>query len=87
MIRTTIRISGMMCGMCEAHIAETIRKAYPNAKKLSVSRSKGTACFITAVAPDKKELREMITATGYTFISADTEEYVQKGFFDRILNR
>ena len=27
MIKTTMKIDGMMCGMCEAHICDAIRKA------------------------------------------------------------
>ena len=27
MIKTTLKIEGMMCSMCEAHICDTIRKA------------------------------------------------------------
>ena len=34
MIMTTLKIEGMMCSMCEAHICEAIRKAVPEAKKV-----------------------------------------------------
>ena len=47
MIKTTLKIDGMMCGMCEAHVAEAIRRAVPAAKKVSASRSKGEATFLT----------------------------------------
>ena len=43
MVRTVLKIDGMMCGMCEAHICDTIRKAVPSAKKVSASRSKKEA--------------------------------------------
>ena len=33
----------MVCGMCEAHICDAIRKAVPSAKKVSASRSKKEA--------------------------------------------
>ena len=29
MYKTTLKIDGMMCGMCESHINDTIRKAVP----------------------------------------------------------
>ena len=35
MIKTTLKIDGMMCGMCEAHIKDTIRKAVPDADKVT----------------------------------------------------
>ena len=28
MIQTTVKISGMACSMCEAHINDTIRRAF-----------------------------------------------------------
>ena len=28
MIETVIKINGMMCGMCESHINDTIRKSF-----------------------------------------------------------
>lgn len=30
MYQTTLKIDGMMCGMCESHINDTIRKAAPS---------------------------------------------------------
>ena len=35
MEKVTVRIEGMMCGMCEAHISDVIRRIYPKAKKLA----------------------------------------------------
>ena len=29
MIKTTVKIDGMACSMCEAHINDAIRKAFP----------------------------------------------------------
>lgn len=36
MIQTTVRISGMACSMCEAHINDTIRRAF-SVEKVSSS--------------------------------------------------
>ena len=47
MIKNTVKIEGMMCGMCEAHIADTIRKTFPKAKKVSASHTAGRAVFLT----------------------------------------
>ena len=41
MIKTTLKIDGMMCGMCEAHVCDAIRRAIPAAKKVSAARRKG----------------------------------------------
>ena len=83
MFKTTLKIDGMMCGMCEAHIADVIRKKVSDAKKVSVSHSKGIATFLSETAPSEEELKNAIAETGYTCLSADSETYVKKGLFDR----
>ena len=55
MNKITVKIDGMMCGMCEAHICDTIRRAFPDAKKVSASRKSGEATFFCPTAlPTKK---------------------------------
>jgi copper chaperone CopZ len=83
MYKTTLKIEGMMCGMCEAHVADVIRKTLPGAKKVSVSRAKGQATFICEDLPPNDELIHSIAATGYTCLSVDSETYVKKGLFRR----
>ena len=39
MVKTTIRIDGMMCGMCEAHMNDAIRRVVPDAKKVKSSHT------------------------------------------------
>lgn len=39
MWKYTVEVNGMMCGMCEAHVNDAVRKACP-VKKVSSSRSK-----------------------------------------------
>ena len=39
MIRTTVKISGMACSMCEAHINDTIRRTF-SVEKVSSSHNK-----------------------------------------------
>lgn len=81
MIKTTLKIEGMMCGMCEAHICEAVRKAVPFAKKVSASRSKGEATFLTEEAVDIDALKAAIDATGYTCLGADSAPCEKKGWF------
>ena len=73
MVRTVLKIDGMMCGMCEAHICDTIRKAVPDAKKVAASRKKKEASFLTAVPVDAELLKKAIDATGYTCLGIVTE--------------
>ncbi|MDY3051615.1 MAG: cation transporter [Ndongobacter sp.] len=75
MIKTTMKIDGMMCGMCEAHIRDTIRKAIPAAKKVAASKRKKEASFITEEAVDVELLKAAIDATGYTCTGIESSPY------------
>lgn len=83
MNKITVKIDGMMCGMCEAHICDTIRRAFHDAKKVSASRKSGEATFLSDSAPDEEALRKAIADTGYTFVSVSSEEYKKRGLFGR----
>ncbi len=83
MIKTTLNIEGMMCGMCEAHVCDAIRKAVPSAKKVSASRRKREAYFLTEDAVDAELLKAAINKTGYTCLSVESARYEKKGLFGR----
>ena len=83
MIKTTLKIEGMSCGMCEAHICDTIRKAIPGAKKVSASHGKGRASFLSENKVPAAQLKAAIDATGYTCLSVETATYEKKGLFSR----
>ena len=80
MLKVTLKIEGMMCGMCEAHINDVIRKVVPDAKKVKSSYAKGVSTFISETEPDKDELIAAISETGYTLQNIETEEYTKKIF-------
>ena len=40
MVKTTLKIDGMMCGMCESHVNDTVRKVGA-VKKVTSSHTKG----------------------------------------------
>ena len=65
MIQTTIKVSGMACSMCEAHINDTIRGAF-SVEKVSSSHSKGETVIVSKEPLDENVLRAAIDATGYT---------------------
>ena len=81
MIKTILKIDGMVCSMCEAHINDVIRKTVPGAKKVSSSHAKGEASFLTEEAVDESSLKAAIAATGYTCLSVAAEPYEKKGRF------
>lgn len=79
MIKTTVGINGMMCGMCESHVNDAIRKSF-DIKKVSSSHSKKKTEIISEEAIDEDKLRAVIDETGYTVLSVDSEPYKKKGF-------
>ena len=81
MNKITVYIDGMQCGMCEAHVNDAIRKAFP-VKKINSSHSKNQAVIITEQDIDENKLRDVINETGYTFLSVQKEAYEKKGLFD-----
>lgn len=83
MIKTTLKIDGMMCGMCEAHICDAIRKAVPSAKKVTASRAKKEASFLTETAVSTDILKKAIDETGYTCLGIEAAPFEKKGLFGR----
>lgn len=83
MNKVTVKVDGMMCGMCEAHINDTIRKVYPKAKKVSSSKNKGESTFIIDGEPDEGKIKAAIDETGYEYKGLSFEPYVKKGLFSR----
>ena len=62
----------MMCGMCEAHVCDAIRKAVPSAKKVKASKRKKEATFLTEDAVDAEALKAAIDATGYDCLGIES---------------
>ena len=83
MIRTTLKIDGMMCGMCEAHVCDAIRRAVTTAQKVTASRGKKEASFLTEEAVDAEALRAAVDATGYTCLGVESAPYEKRGWFGR----
>ena len=49
MIETIVKVDGMMCGMCESHINDAIRRHF-QVRKVSSSHSKGS-CARSSTPP------------------------------------
>ncbi len=67
----------------EAHVCDAIRKAVPSAKKVSASRSKGEASFLTEEEVDTERLRAAIDSTGYTCLAVNSVPCKKRGLFGR----
>lgn len=79
MLKITLKIDGMMCGMCESHVNDEIRKSFA-IKKVTSSYSKGKTEIITEEPITEDKLRKVISETGYTLVSIQTEHYKKKSF-------
>ena len=86
MIKTTLQISGMACGMCEAHVNDAIRAAFP-VKKVSSSRAKGETVVLSEAPLDREKLRRTIQATGYIMLGASEETVDRRSPLDFLLKR
>ncbi|MGI6590975.1 MAG: heavy-metal-associated domain-containing protein [Eggerthellaceae bacterium] len=73
MTKVTVYIEGMVCSMCEAHIADTMRKAFPDARKVNASHRKGMVTFLTEMPVDGDQLKHAIAPTGYGYQGYETE--------------
>ena len=80
MIKTTAKVEGMMCGMCEAHVNDAVRKVF-DVKKVESSHKKGETVIISENEIDTEKLTAAIDETGYKVLSVDSEPYKKKGLF------
>ena len=82
MWKYTVQIDGMMCGMCEAHMNDAVRKAFP-VKKVTSSHGKGQTVIVSENELDEQVLKDTVTATGYEMKGISKEPYKKKGLFSR----
>jgi copper chaperone CopZ len=80
MVKIVLTVDGMMCGMCESHINDAVRAAFP-VKKVTSSHTKGQTVILTEQEIDEEALRAVIDKTGYTVVSVTKEPYVKKRLF------
>ena len=82
MIKTALKIDGMMCSMCESHINDTIRRDF-NVRKVSSSHTKGTVEIVSEDPLDENALREAIGKTGYKVLEYSAQPYEKFSLFGR----
>ena len=80
MQKIVLKIDGMMCGMCESHVNDAIRRAFA-VKKVTSSHSKGETVIIAQEALPEDALRQAIEATGYKVLDITQGPYEKKGLF------
>ena len=78
MVKITVGIEGMACGMCEAHINEAVRNAF-RVKKVTSSHAKKQTVIIAEEDILEQELKNVIAKAGYEAVSVSSEPYEKKG--------
>ena len=89
MTQVTVQLEGMMCGMCESHVKDAIRKGIPDAKDVTASHTTNVAAFYMENDMPKgmitHEIKAAVEPTGYRVLSVKTEAGVapvrKKGVF------
>ncbi len=82
MYKTTVKIDGMMCGMCESHINDAIRTKMP-IKKVSSSHKKGETVIISENELTTEMIAAALDGSGYKVMNVTCEPYEKKGFFNQ----
>ena len=80
MIKTVLKVNGMMCGMCEAHMNDLVRKNF-KVKKVTSSVKDGETVVISEENLDIPFLKKEIKEIGYELVDVHTEQYEKKGLF------
>lgn len=70
MIKTVIKIDGMVCSMCESHINDVIRRNF-DVKKVKSDRKKKETIIESEQILNHDIIKEVIEQTGYTLVSID----------------
>ena len=82
MYKTTVKIDGMMCGMCKSHVNDAIR-AKMSVKKVTSSHKKGETVIISETELSSEMITAALEDSGYIVMSAICEPYEKKGLFSR----
>lgn len=80
MTKTTLKIDGMMCGMCEEHVNDAICGAF-EVDKVTSSHLSGETVIISKRPLDKAKLDKTVKEAGYTLVGITGEPYTKGGRF------
>ncbi len=70
MVKTIVKVDGMMCSMCEAHINDAIRRSF-NVKKVKSNRKKKETVIESEAPLDPEKVKEAIEKTGYIYLGIE----------------
>ena len=77
MEKLTVSVDGMMCGMCEAHVNDAIRKNF-KIRKVKSSHRKGQTVILTETDISDDALEAALAPTGYRVCGVKREHAAGK---------
>lgn len=86
MIKITLKIEGMMCGMCEAHMNDAVRNEL-GISKVTSSHAKNETVIISDNDIEDDKLRAVVENAGYELIEISREPYEKKGLFAKLFGK
>ena len=82
MYKTTAKIEGMMCNMCEAHVTKALKEKL-GTENVETSHKKGESVIITDGEITQAQVEQALDGSGYKLVSVTCEPYEKKGLFGR----
>ena len=82
MLKITLEVEGMRCGMCETHVNDVVRRM-DGVKEVRSSHAKGRTEVIAEDGVNIELIKEAIAKQGYGVGRIETEPYVKRGLFSR----
>ena len=82
MLKITLEVEGMHCGMCETHVNDVVRRV-DGVKKVKSSHAKGRTEVIADDSVNTALIKEAIAKQGYGVGKVTSEPYEKHGLFTR----
>ena len=82
MLKITLEVEGMRCGMCETHVNDVVRRV-DGVKKVKSSHAKGRTEVVAEDGTNIGLIKEAIAKQGYGVGKVETEPYEKRGLFSR----
>ena len=86
MVQIELKIEGMMCPMCEAHMNEAVKNEY-NVQDVTSSHSKGETVIIAEEEIKEESLAVTVEKAGYKMVGYECKPYEKKGFFSKLFKK
>lgn len=77
LVEYTLSVRKMMCGMCEAHIQDVIRKNF-DVVKVKANRHKNVVKVLAKIPFDESKLAEVMNSTGYPYLGIIEKRIIEK---------